>query len=95
MCLDSDDMLTDECVERAKKVWNNNRLKNVNGILALRGDRLSQEAICSRIPKQIQAETMFELQNKYQFKGDTVFIFLKRDLFEKTIYFQNLREKNF
>ena len=27
MCLDSDDMLTDECVERAKKVWNNNRLK--------------------------------------------------------------------
>ena len=85
MCLDSDDMLTDECVERAKKVWKNHRLKNVNGILALRGDRLSQEAICSRIPKQIQAETMFELQNKYQFKGDTV-LFFKRDLLKNNLF---------
>lgn len=87
VCLDSDDMLSDNAIEIAQKIWSENRMDKVIGILALRGDLRSHNPICSEIPKGLKCATMTELRDVFGFKGDTILFFkteiLKRNLFKE------------
>lgn len=78
VCLDSDDMLAPNAVERATDVWNKRKNNNAIGILALRGNLTDHAPICSSVPPNIDTATMSELRDSYGFKGDTVLFFNTR-----------------
>ncbi len=82
LCLDSDDMLTEDAVETIKSVWEGNKNKNVIGILAKRGDVKDRKAICASWSKDLSTSTMFDLYNKHGFYGDTA-LFFKTEILKK------------
>lgn len=75
VCLDSDDMLAPNAIERAANIWATCRQDDSIGILALRGDLESHKPICSHIPSGVSWATMTELRDTYGFEGDTVLFF--------------------
>ena len=75
VCLDSDDTLTEDAIETARSVWQQKSDAALTGILALRGDPEFRRPICAALPKGISAATMFDLNNRYGFYGDTVLFF--------------------
>lgn len=79
VCLDSDDTLTEDAVKFAKSLWQEKAVEGITGILALRGDPIHRKPICSALPEGVEAATMFDLNNRYGFYGDTV-LFFRTDL---------------
>ncbi len=82
LCLDSDDMLTEDAVETIKNVWEENKDKGVIGILAKRGDIKERKPICASWDKSLDTSTMFDLCNKHGFYGDTA-LFFKTEILKK------------
>ncbi|MDF2686219.1 MAG: hypothetical protein K0S55_1400, partial [Clostridia bacterium] len=93
VCLDSDDALTENMVQRAEEVWGNRGQGRFAGILALRGDFERRKPICSTIPGKLTSSTMFELFHKHGFSGDTILLFDTGIL--KQNYFAEFPEENF
>lgn len=85
VCLDSDDMLTEDAVETAVLYWENNAQPHNTGILAKRGNVEDRKPICSDLPQGIRESTMFDLTNKYGFQGDTI-LYFRRDILEKNLF---------
>lgn len=86
VCVDSDDALAPNAIERIVYEWSNVKIKdNVIGILALRGDFKSHKPICSKIPERLSYCTMSDLRDLYGFKGDTV-LFFKTDLLKNNLF---------
>lgn len=76
VCLDSDDYFPPNALKRAWKLWSSVRKENI-GIIGKRGDS-EGKAICSDFPKGVTGCSMYDLNNKYHFCGDTVlFIYTK------------------
>lgn len=75
VCVDSDDALSPDAVEKAKKIWSNCDKQRHIGILAKRGDFEKHEPICGDWPEELTDCTMMGLQEKYGFSGDTVLFF--------------------
>lgn len=75
VCLDSDDQLAPNAIEKISEIWREKVDPGVIGILALRGDLLNHRPICSSIPKGLSTSTLTDLRDKYRFKGDTVLFF--------------------
>lgn len=92
VCLDSDDQLTENAIERVKEIWREKKKKDSIGILALRGDITERKAICSHIPEGIEECTMYELSNKYGFVGDTV-LFFKNEVLKNNLFVEFYDEK--
>lgn len=82
VCLDSDDTLTEDAVEVARALWQQRSASDITGILALRGDLKHRQPICSALPEGVTSATMFELNNRYGFSGDTV-LFFRTDLLRR------------
>ena len=85
VCLDSDDVLTEDAVEVAIDFWQKNAQPHNTGILAKRGDMVERKPICSELPEGVSESTMFDLTNKYGFEGDTI-LFFRRELLEKNLF---------
>ncbi len=85
VCLDSDDVLTENAIERAIAFWQENAQPHNTGILAKRGDMVERKPICSDLPQGVKESTMFDLTNKYGFKGDTI-LYFRRELLEKNLF---------
>lgn len=87
ICLDSDDQLAPNAIERAKQIWLEKRKSDTIGIFALRGDLKKHAPICSTLPSGVTYSTMANLRDKYKFEGDTALFFrtdiLKQNLFRK------------
>lgn len=87
VCLDSDDMLSPDAIETAKKVWHEMSRPDSAGILALRGDMIQHRPICTEIPHGLTYSTMSNLRDNFSFEGDTVLFFrtqiLKEHLFKE------------
>ncbi len=92
VCLDSDDQLTENAIERACKIWQQRCKKDSIGILALRGDFVEREPICSHIPAGLEECTMYDLSNKYGFIGDTV-LFFKSEIVKNNLFLEFEGEK--
>ena len=82
LCLDSDDQLTEDAVEFAEKYWQKNRADGIVGILAKRGAIRDRQPICGSWQEGLQSATMFDLNNKYGFYGDTA-LFFKTEILKK------------
>lgn len=85
VCLDSDDVLTENAVERAIAFWQENAQPHNTGILAKRGDMVERKPICSALPEGVKESTLFDLTNKYGFEGDTI-LYFRRELLEKNLF---------
>ena len=85
VCLDSDDVLTEYAIEKAIAFWQENAQAHNTGILAKRGDMVERKPICSPLPDGVKECTMFDLTNKYGFKGDTI-LYFRRELLEKNLF---------
>ena len=82
VCLDSDDVLTEDAIAVARSLWQQNSNTGIAGILALRGDPEHRRPICAALPNDVSAATMFDLNNRYGFSGDTV-LFFRTELLRK------------
>ena len=82
LCLDSDDQLTENAVEFIKQYCMVNRMEGVTGILAKRGSIAERRSICGSWQEGLRRATMFDLNNKYGFYGDTA-LFFKTEILKK------------
>ena len=85
ICVDSDDALSIDAVEITKKIWNQQKNKDIIGILAKRGDFINHVQICGNWPSSLKECKMIELQEKYKFYGDTA-LFFKTTLLQKNLF---------
>lgn len=85
VCLDSDDVLTENAIEKAIAFWQANAQPHNTGILAKRGDMVERKPICSELPQGVKECTMFDLTNKHGFEGDTI-LYFRRELLEKNLF---------
>lgn len=92
ICVDSDDFLTEDAVYSVKKFWQENRTENCIGILAKRGDIVERKPICSAWPEHLKSSTMFDLNEKYNFYGDTA-LFFRADILKKNLFVEFEKEK--
>lgn len=74
VCIDSDDYMTDNAVERIIDFWEKKGSKDVAGIAALDGYS-SDNIIGHPFPNNISKSTVFDIYNKYKIKGDKKFIY--------------------
>lgn len=92
MCMDSDDYLTDNCVEVILRRWQKERdKKEISGIIALKGKDL-KEPLGTWFPKGVYYSTYKELYNHYKFKGDSELIF-RTEILKKYPYWVAEGEK--
>lgn len=85
VCVDSDDILTINSIQRIYDKWEEiNKDEHVAGLIALKGYSASKP-LKSEIPHQVQLCSIFDLYDKYKFKGDTMLVFktevLRENLF--------------
>ncbi|MBS6509121.1 MAG: glycosyltransferase family 2 protein [Paraclostridium bifermentans] len=85
VCVDSDDYLTDDAIEKIYKQWKYvDTDEKLAGIIAGKGYS-ANDVVGTRMPKGINKCSMFDLYDKYKFKGDATMIFktsvLKDNLF--------------
>lgn len=82
LCLDSDDRLTEDAVAFARTYWQENKSENTTGILAKRGSITDRTAICGTWKEGLKSATMFDLNNRYGFYGDTA-LFFRTEILKK------------
>jgi glycosyltransferase involved in cell wall biosynthesis len=73
MCVDSDDYLTNDAIEKILKCWTINKSESIAGIVALKG--ITQKRPIGTQMPNVYETTLSDLYNKYKFRGDTTLIF--------------------
>jgi glycosyltransferase involved in cell wall biosynthesis len=74
VCIDSDDFMTDDAVEKIVDFWNKNRNANAAGIAAL-NIYTDGQVIGTKFPEQIKSSTLFDLYNRHGIKGDKKLVY--------------------
>ena len=73
-CIDSDDYMTDDAVEKISDFWEKNRNDELAGFVALDSYE-NGEIIGTKFPENLRSTTYFDIYNKYKVKGDKKFIY--------------------
>lgn len=74
VCIDSDDYMPDDAVEKIISFWNINKRSDLAGIMAL--DAYTDgKVIGDRFPSVLKESTYFNIYNKYGLKGDKKLIY--------------------
>jgi glycosyltransferase involved in cell wall biosynthesis len=74
VCIDSDDYMPDDAVEKIISFWNKYGSDNVSGIIGL--DSYSDgKIIGSRLPENPKTSTLFDLYNKHAVTGDKKLVY--------------------
>ena len=74
VCIDSDDYMPDDAIEKILSFWNVNRNDKLAGIIALDAYE-SGEVIGSKFPDGLKETTLFEVNEKYKIPGDKKLIY--------------------
>ena len=74
VCIDSDDYMPDDAVEKILKFWDKNKSDNIAGIAALDAYE-SGEVIGNTFPKDLKTSTSFDMYYKHGVCGDKKFIY--------------------
>lgn len=93
ICVDSDDALTPDAVEVARKIYESKDFSDCIGILAKRGSFGEVKPLCTSWPESLKRVKMMELQEKYSFSGDTALFF--RTKMMKEHYFPEFSGEKF
>ena len=73
-CIDSDDYMTDDAVEKIVEFWKKNKRKDLAGFVALDSYE-DGEIIGTKFPEGLKETTYFDIYHKYNVKGDKKFIY--------------------
>lgn len=84
MCVDSDDYLLDDAIQKILNKWDTCDKKNRAGIIALNTYENGQ-IVGTKLPKNIQHEKIYDIYNRYHVKGDKKLIY-RTDLTKKFRY---------
>ena len=75
VCVDSDDYLINNAVEIIQNKWE--QVKNIKDCVGIVGIKVLEnlKPVGTDMPKNIKYSTLYELETKYKFKGDTILVF--------------------
>ncbi|WKG28848.1 glycosyltransferase family 2 protein [Priestia aryabhattai] len=74
VCIDSDDYMPDDAVEKIVDMWKKCGSNEVSGIIGLDANH-KNEIIGTPLPQHIKYSTLFDLYNKYSVTGDKKLIY--------------------
>lgn len=74
VCIDSDDYMPDDAVEKIVSFWKANGSEEIGGIVGL-DCKTSGEIIGTDLPSDIKTSTLYNLYNKYGVKGDKKLVY--------------------
>jgi len=74
VCIDSDDYMPDDAVERIISFWQNYGSESVSGIAGLDADR-SGAVIGTPFPEGLRSSTLFDIYNKHGVTGDKKLVY--------------------
>ncbi|OZU89290.1 glycosyltransferase [Virgibacillus indicus] len=74
ICIDSDDYMPDDAVEKILSFWEIYGNERVSGIIGLDSDT-SNKIIGTELPVHLKTSTLFELYNKYGVAGDKKLVY--------------------
>jgi len=74
VCIDSDDYMPDDAVEKIIDTWKKYGGNEVSGIIGLDANH-KNEIIGTRLPQHIKRSTLFDLYNKYGVTGDKKLVY--------------------
>ncbi|MGG4433790.1 glycosyltransferase family A protein [Priestia megaterium] len=74
VCIDSDDYMPDDAVEKIIDNWKKYGGNEVSGIIGLDANH-KNEIIGTRLPQHIKRSTLFDLYNKYGVTGDKKLVY--------------------
>lgn len=74
VCIDSDDYMPDDAVEKIVSFWKENGSEDVGGIIGLDCDN-SGQIIGTELPKENKTSTLFNLHHKYGVTGDKKLVY--------------------
>lgn len=74
VCIDSDDFMTDDAIEKIINFWHKNKSDNMSGIAALNIYNDGQ-VIGTKFPESLKTSTLFDLYNRHGVKGDKKLIY--------------------
>lgn len=84
-CVDSDDYMVPDAIEKIIQFWNDNMNDGVAGIVSLRGKNENESLTGKYMPDGISQCHFMELYEKYRFSGDTNLIY-RTDIIQKYPY---------
>jgi glycosyltransferase involved in cell wall biosynthesis len=84
VCIDSDDYMADDAIEKIIKFWNQHGSDKVSGIIALNATTDNQ-IIGTRLPSNINTSRLNDLYLRYECTGDKKLIY-RTDLIKKYPY---------
>ncbi|MEH6947947.1 glycosyltransferase family 2 protein [Bacillus sp. JJ634] len=74
VCIDSDDFMADDAIEKIISFWRKNGNRKYSGIVALDASKDNQ-IIGSRLPENLLSSTLFNLYHKHGVTGDKKLIY--------------------
>lgn len=74
VCIDSDDYMTDDAVEKITVAWRERKSENIAGLAGL-DLYTSGELIGTRFPKDLNEATLFDIYHKYGVTGDKKLVY--------------------
>jgi glycosyltransferase involved in cell wall biosynthesis len=74
VCIDSDDYMPDDAVEKIVSFWREHGSEDIGGIIGLDCNH-SRDIIGTELPKDIHTSTLFNLYHKYGVKGDKKLVY--------------------
>jgi glycosyltransferase involved in cell wall biosynthesis len=74
VCIDSDDYMSDQAVEKIIMMWNEYGSERVSGIIGLDSD-IDGKIIGSNLPSDLGCSTLFDLYYKYGVTGDKKLVY--------------------
>lgn len=74
VCIDSDDYMTDDAVEKILRYWKNNKSQNLAGFGAL-NVYANGDIVGTAFPEGLRKSKYYDLYKKYKIKGDKKFIY--------------------
>jgi len=84
VCIDSDDYMPDDAVEKILSFWNEHGNEHVSGIIGLDADT-NKRIIGTKLPIHLKTSTLFDLYNKHGVTGDKKLVY-RTELTKKYAY---------
>jgi|SRR5690606_5151967 len=94
VCIDSDDYMPDDAVEKILHFWDSNKSDNVAGFICLDAYQEGGNIIGDKFPEGLHAITFSDMTEKYKIKGDKKIV-NRTDLCKKYLPFPKFEGEKF
>lgn len=74
VCIDSDDFMPDDAIEKILLLWNDHRTENIAGLVGL-DSYINGQIIGEKFPRNLKSAYFHDLIDKYKITGDKKYVF--------------------